>query len=1208
MIVIVCTYTGLDRPMCGDSTDPAGIFATTNISTFSSFSDIFPSSGTNCQLNPYVYMNGNDLNSFGFQSNCSDLQLEGLKFSDLTHRFLIVANVVNICDYNMFPNISNPSVLVESFTINNDIDYQLNNFLSIIPPADGSSIMQTTFAQDTRSFSAVTQPAQIDLLGGSLLTPLQIDNTLLTFSGNISLYNMYPSTIQATAFINQSFDSLDISLTGVVGSELVTAFQNSINDYLRVLVGAADDRIMVSTTGLQRANNQLNASRADVNYQNEMLTVITMEYEQTVQQLRAANQMYNDALENITEEILSTFNSICEINSCDVVCNAGLQCNDCQISIEGVSQTLEERTCFIQVTERISPFETREYCWTEVMSLQEIVYGNCFSYSCYLRTEYTTFQELVREECLVPSYMYETRNEGYSCTVAVDGDRYAYNVSQLCCSPSQCSTMSPDKECVQSNVVCRLVRKMLLSTTDDQSRVSLDALDDARMQLTVAEVAVEEKRILRDLQMKAYEQSLSTLATVNASIVALRESQDLLQNEVLAGLLPLYNRVKSSNGSTENNIVIQNITYSTITSSSQSLTVLPLTLAYSTFVGNVSTYTDEFDFSSIDSSLTQLTQQLVNRAAGESSQRKRATVEVDPNLEFFQQQCNSWINAQEYVNDIYQSLELAVNSSGSTYSVNIMNNGNTMITGINITALDVLNISVNIDELYSQVMLEDDYIALVNLTESVNTSVNQLVDYIKFNTFINWQSGQELLQNSSRDLTGLTCYDLIDCLTSVSDILRQLIADLPLELSENDFDSFEEHTSSFVMLGYVTNLTITAARDLVTPLYNLINNNDVLRNYWCATPPNITEHPQPSVITTINSTITLRCNAISVASVSYYWSKDGLPIDGTASNTLTLQVDSMNDEGSYVCYAINHISVTESAASNVDIQVQPMITEQPSDQEVYVGSDNGTMINCRASGDPTPGYQWYFRPTDGSEYVLLLNETSSVLLIDVPQLSNAGSYYCNASNPQGHVISNPTRVTILDVTIPVFYVNISLVVECNVIDASDSLNVSSENSNVCENISFINITTLVDDVFREVFNDLDIIAPVLSDYSMLSENGVQLLLQVFSRNVTSSEEIIQLFREIAANTIAAKNEIRNTVELLRDTVSNETLQFSDDAYTLEPVTGSLVVSELIELCPLGQYLHSSNIICSKCYTYSCVYQQLQSKSGQSLGHSMSLDL
>ena len=1171
----------MDRSACPGSTDPAGCFIAANTFTYITdinFVDIFPFSGLDCQLDPYVHMNGNNLTAVGFQSSCNDLILGWLRFSGLTHHILIIAGLESICSYEGFPTIANPSVLVES-VIHRNIVYQLNNFMWIVPSADGS-IMRTSFAQDTSRFSAVTEPAQINLLGDSLLTSFRINNTFLSFSGNISLYNMYPSAIQATASVNQAFDSLDISLTGVVGSELVTTFQNNINDYLEVLVESANDRIMVSTTGLQRANNQLNASRADVNYQNEMLTVATMEYEQAIQQLEAANQTYIDALENVTNEILSMFNSICETRSCDAVCDAGLQCNNCQISIEGVSQNLQERICFIQVTERIPPFEKSEYCWSEVTSLQQVVYGNCFSYSCNLRTEYITFQELVQEECLVPSYTYETRNEGYSCTVAVDGNRNVYNVSQLCCSSSPCSTMSPDKECVQSNVACRLVRKMLSNTTSSQIGVSLDTLDAVRKELSVAEVVVEEKRILRDLQIKAYEQSLTTLVVVNASTVALNESQVLLQNEILAEILPLYNQVKSNNESTENIIIIQNITFSTITSSPQSVTVLPLTLTYSTVVGDVNSYTAKFDFSSIDSSLTQLTQELVNRATTGNSQRKRATVEIDPNLEFFQQQCNSWINSVDYVNDIYQSLELAVNSSGSTYSVNTTNDGSTIITGINTTALDALNISINIDELYSEVMLEDDYISLVNLTESVNNSINKLADYIKFNTFINWQSGQELLQNSSRDLTGLTCYDLIDCLTIVSDILQQLVADLPSKFRENNFNSFEEHASSFVILGSATNMTITAARDLVTPLYNLLNNNNAVMNYWCASPPNITEHPQLSVVTTINSTITFRCNAISDVPVSYYWSKDRLTINGTASNTLTLQVDNMNDEGSYMCHAVNHISVTESAASNVDIQISPMITEHPSDQEVYVGSDNGTMISCRANGDPTPGYQWYFRPTDGSEYVLLMNETSSVLSIDIPQLTLAGSYYCNASNPQGHVISNPARVTILDVTIPVFYVNISLVVECNAISGS-------ENSSVCGNDSFINVTALIDNVFSGFFDTMDTTVPVLNNYS-ISENALQLLLQVFSRNVTSSAGIVQPFRETAVNTIAAKNEIRNTVELLRETVSNGTLQFSDATYTLEPVTESLVISELTELCPLGQYLHSSNIICSKCYIAVCI--------------------
>ena len=310
-------YTGLGRPVCPGSTDPAGIFVTTNTTTFIVFGDFFPSSGTNCQLNPYVYMNGNNLTLVGFQSNCNDLQLGRLKFTGLSHHFVIVAGIESNCNYDEFPTITNPSVLVESFVNNRNAVYQLNDFISI-PNVDGS-IMLTSFAQDSNKFSVITNLAEISLLGDSLVTSLRIDNTLLSFSGDISLYDMYYSAIQATASIDQSFDSLSINLTGVVGSELVTVFQNTINDYLKVLVQSADDRIMASTTGSQRANNQLNASRADVNYQNEMLTIATMEYQQAIQQLEVANQTYIDALQNVNEEMLSMFNSVCEINSCNVV-------------------------------------------------------------------------------------------------------------------------------------------------------------------------------------------------------------------------------------------------------------------------------------------------------------------------------------------------------------------------------------------------------------------------------------------------------------------------------------------------------------------------------------------------------------------------------------------------------------------------------------------------------------------------------------------------------------------------------------------------------------------------------------------------------------------------------------------------------------------------------------------------------------------------
>ena len=180
------------RSVCTGSTDPAGLFSSTTMSTLVTnitYDDIFPPSGTDCQLYPYLHMNANSLAAVGFQSNCSNLQLGSLRFSNLAHHFKIIAGLESGCSYDKFPTINDPSVLVESFISSENIIYQLNNFISIVPSADGS-IMRTSFAQDTNSFSAVIQPAKVNLLGGSLLTSLRINNTLLSLSGNISLHNM----------------------------------------------------------------------------------------------------------------------------------------------------------------------------------------------------------------------------------------------------------------------------------------------------------------------------------------------------------------------------------------------------------------------------------------------------------------------------------------------------------------------------------------------------------------------------------------------------------------------------------------------------------------------------------------------------------------------------------------------------------------------------------------------------------------------------------------------------------------------------------------------------------------------------------------------------------------------------------------------------------------------------------------------------------
>jgi len=85
----------------------------------------------------------------------------------------------------------------------------------------------------------------------------------------------------------------------------------------------------------------------------------------------------------------------------------------------------------------------------------------------------------------------------------------------------------------------------------------------------------------------------------------------------------------------------------------------------------------------------------------------------------------------------------------------------------------------------------------------------------------------------------------------------------------------------------------------------------------------------------------------------------------------------------------------------------PRIVEHPED--LYTGRNEPATLNCKAEGDPPPIITWY----RNGELVITANENPSShrMLLPSGQLfflrvihsknsrSDAGSYYCNATNP-----------------------------------------------------------------------------------------------------------------------------------------------------------------------------------------------------------------
>ena len=106
-------------------------------------------------------------------------------------------------------------------------------------------------------------------------------------------------------------------------------------------------------------------------------------------------------------------------------------------------------------------------------------------------------------------------------------------------------------------------------------------------------------------------------------------------------------------------------------------------------------------------------------------------------------------------------------------------------------------------------------------------------------------------------------------------------------------------------------------------------------------------------------------------------------------------------------------------ASPTDQDAYPKILEHP--QDGYLARDNPATLSCQADGNPRPTITWYH---DGRQVKTMEDDPySQKMLIEGGKLfflrvvhqkdkSDAGVYYCNATNRLGSAISNNATLKI----------------------------------------------------------------------------------------------------------------------------------------------------------------------------------------------------
>ena len=164
--------------------------------------------------------------------------------------------------------------------------------------------------------------------------------------------------------------------------------------------------------------------------------------------------------------------------------------------------------------------------------------------------------------------------------------------------------------------------------------------------------------------------------------------------------------------------------------------------------------------------------------------------------------------------------------------------------------------------------------------------------------------------------------------------------------------------------------------------------------------PVITKQPTNQVVNE-GSSLTLSVEATGAE--GYQWKKDDVNIPSATGATYTKANAVPDDAGSYTCVVTGAGGTTvTSNAATVTVNALPVITQQPTNQEINEGET--LTLNVVATG--ATGYQWKKGEED------ILDATTATYTKEGATAADSGSYTCVVTGAGGSVTSNAATVTV----------------------------------------------------------------------------------------------------------------------------------------------------------------------------------------------------
>ncbi len=178
----------------------------------------------------------------------------------------------------------------------------------------------------------------------------------------------------------------------------------------------------------------------------------------------------------------------------------------------------------------------------------------------------------------------------------------------------------------------------------------------------------------------------------------------------------------------------------------------------------------------------------------------------------------------------------------------------------------------------------------------------------------------------------------------------------------------------------------------------------VMLNYNLSAPPVITNQPSSQTVNAgSNSTFTV--GATGTPPLNYQWRFNTTNnLAGATSASLTVTNAQFTNSGNYTVVVTNSAGSVTSAVAVLTVNAPPIITTQPTNQTVLVGSNVVFVVG--AIGTAPLRYQWRFNTAD------LTGETSASLSIMNAQTNRAGNYAVVVTNAFGAVTSAVAVLTV----------------------------------------------------------------------------------------------------------------------------------------------------------------------------------------------------